>query len=85
LELNFHDIRELLSSFYLFVEEDCIFIPCFQPEAPEFLLPIIFLLFIDLMPIPLELILLLQSFLSDFLIFHIQLVFLKLFLGFLAG
>jgi hypothetical protein len=66
------------------VEEASVFIPCFQPEAPGFFLPILFLLSIGLMPIPLELILLLQSFLGDFLIFHIQLVFFKLFLSFLA-
>jgi hypothetical protein len=71
LGLNFHGILELLSSFSLFVEEASIFIPCFQPEAPGFLLLIIFLLSLGLMPIPLELILLLQSFLGDSLVFHI--------------
>jgi hypothetical protein len=52
--MDFHYILELLLILYLFVEEACVFIPSFQPEAPRLLLPILFFLSTGLVLVPLQ-------------------------------
>jgi hypothetical protein len=52
---DFFDRVELLSTFRLFVEEACVFIPRLEPKTSRFLPPIILLLATSPMEIPVQL------------------------------
>jgi len=61
LEADFFDGFELLSSFPLFVEEVCVFIPRFKPQTSCFLPPIFLLLAACSMEVSMELLFFLQG------------------------